>query len=124
MKPRYIIFDTNIGWVGVLASEKGLLRTTLPRSSAQKAWQLSINNVDQANETPLFRDLMERLKAYLSGRKVVFPDELDLSMATPFQCRVWEVTKLIHYGETKSYLWVAEQIGNPRAAQAVGQALA
>jgi methylated-DNA-[protein]-cysteine S-methyltransferase len=36
---------------------------------------------------------------------------------------VWEITRLIPYGETRSYAWVAEQIGQPRAVRAVGQAL-
>jgi len=36
---------------------------------------------------------------------------------------VWQATRLIPYGETRSYLWVAVQIGKPGAARAVGQAL-
>jgi len=47
----------------------------------------------------------------------------DLSGLTPFQRKVLEVVKTIPYGETKSYKWVAERVGNPKAAQAVGQAL-
>ena len=42
---------------------------------------------------------------------------------TPFQRRVWEVVKAIPCGRTRSYKWVAEKSGNPKAAQAVGQAL-
>jgi len=67
---------------------------------------------------------MERFRFYLSGDKITFPDELDLSGATPFQRKVWEITRLIPYGETRSYAWVAEQVNKPRAARAVGQALA
>lgn len=66
---------------------------------------------------------MERLKAYLSGHRTTFPDKLDLSQATHFQHEVWEKTRLIPYGETRSYAWVAEQIKKPRAMRAVGQAL-
>jgi len=66
---------------------------------------------------------VERLKVYFSGGKVSFPDELDLSGATSFQREVCEITRLIPYGETRTYLWVAEQIKRPRAARAVGQAL-
>jgi methylated-DNA-[protein]-cysteine S-methyltransferase len=36
---------------------------------------------------------------------------------------VWEKTRLIPYGKTRSYSWVAEQMGKPRAVRAVGQAL-
>jgi methylated-DNA-[protein]-cysteine S-methyltransferase len=36
---------------------------------------------------------------------------------------VWEKARLIPYGETRSYMWLARQIGKPQAARAVGQAL-
>jgi len=121
---KYITFNTDMGWVGILASAKGLLGTTLPRHSAQEAYQLLGDSVNQATWSPhLFDDLMERLKVYFSGHKAAFPDELDLSGATPFQGEVWEITRLIPYGEIRSYLWVANQIKRPRAARAVGQAL-
>ena len=66
---------------------------------------------------------MERFKVYCRGQKAAFPDQLDLSRATPFQCQVWEATRLIPYGETRSYAWVASQVKRPEAARAVGQAL-
>ena len=69
-----------------------------------------------------FEELIRRLKAYFDGKKVAFHEELDFK-ATPFQREVWRKTSLIPYGETRSYSWVAEQIGNPRAVRAVGQAL-
>jgi methylated-DNA-[protein]-cysteine S-methyltransferase len=122
---RYIIFNTNMGWVGILGSGKGLLRTTLPQHSAQEARRLLGNGVNHAVRSHnLFDGLMERFRVYLSGDRITFPDELDLSGATPFQRKVWEITKLIPYGETRSYTWVAEQVNKPRAARAVGQALA
>jgi len=71
----------------------------------------------------LFEDLVARLRTYFSGHKVSFPDQLDLSGATPFQRQVWEKTRLIPFGETRSYSWVAEQIKQPGAVRAVGQAL-
>ena len=43
--------------------------------------------------------------------------------ATPFQKEVWEAVKTIPYGQTRTYKWVAEKIGNPKAFRAVGQAL-
>ena len=121
---KYIIFNTDMGWVGILASAKGLLGTTLPQRSAQEVGQLLGDSLNQAIWSPhLFQDLRQRFKAYFSGGKVTFPDELDLSEATPFQREVWEITRLISYGETRSYLWVAKQIGRQRAVRAVGQAL-
>lgn len=66
---------------------------------------------------------MERLKSYFAGHKADFPDKLDLSGATTFRREVWEITRLIPYGETRSYAWVAMQIRKPKAVRAVGQAL-
>ncbi|MBN1692717.1 MAG: MGMT family protein [Dehalococcoidales bacterium] len=57
------------------------------------------------------------------GQRVDFPDKLDLQGATDFQRKVWEATKQIPYGQTRSYEWVAKQVGKPGAARAVGQAL-
>lgn len=113
-----------MGWVGILASDRGLLGTTLPQDSAQEACRQLGNKVNQATWSPrLLADLVARLEAYFSGQQVAFADELNLAAATPFQRQVWETTRLIPYGETKSYLRVAEQIKKPGAARAVGQAL-
>ena len=113
-----------MGWIGILSSAKGLRATTLPQRSAQEARQLLGESVNEASWSPhSFDDLIERLKSYFGGHKVTFPDKLDLSGVTPFQRQVWEATRLIPYGETRSYLRVASQIGRPEAVRAVGQAL-
>jgi len=113
-----------LGWIGILSSANGLLRITLPQLSAQEACQLLGNSVNHATWSPHpFKDLMERLGTYFSGHRITFPDKLDLSRATHFQREVWEITRLIPYGETRSYAWVTEQIKKPGAARAVGQAL-
>jgi len=119
---NYIIFNTNVGWLGILGSAKGLLSATLPQRSAQEAYQLLGGN-DATLSPHLFDDLIERLRIYFAGHKITFSDKLDLSGATPFQRQVWEITRLIPYGETRSYTWVAEQIKQPGAVRAVGQAL-
>ena len=48
---------------------------------------------------------------------------IDLNRYTDFQRVVWRVVQEIPEGETRSYAWVAREIGRPRAARAVGQAL-
>jgi methylated-DNA-[protein]-cysteine S-methyltransferase len=120
----YTIFNTSAGWLGIVGSAAGLLRVTLPRRSAEEIKQQLGDNVNHAvlSSEP-YEDLMERLKAYFAGHKVDFPDRLDLSAATDFQRKVWEATRLIPRGETRSYTWVAERIGKPGAVRAVGQAL-
>ncbi len=121
---RYTIFNTDIGWVGILTSAKGLVSTTLPQPSARQARQLLGDRLNYATPSQhLSAGLVQRLQAYFSGHRVTFPERLALSGATLFQRQVWAATSLIPYGETRSYRWVAEQIGKPGAARAVGQAL-
>jgi methylated-DNA-[protein]-cysteine S-methyltransferase len=110
--------------VGILASIRGLIATTLPQHSVEETEQLLGNRLNQATRSSIrFVGLVERFKLYFKGEKVTFSDKLDLSEATPFQQQVWQVTRLIPYGETRSYLWLAMQIGRPEAVRAVGQAL-
>jgi len=121
---RYCTFATDTGWIGLLASEEGLVTITLPRQSDGDALQELGGKANQAIWSPeLFTDLAERLKNYFSGKREEFIDRLDLSGATSFQREVWGVARRIPYGETRSYLWVAEQLEKPKAARAVGQAL-
>lgn len=122
---KYTTFNTLMGWVGVLGSSEGIRRTTLPQPSAPDTRRLLCKPVDYAEPAPnLFQDLIVRFQAYFNGDKINFPDKLDLSGATPFQRQVWEVTRLIPHGDTRSYKWVAEQMGKSGASRAVGQALA
>jgi methylated-DNA-[protein]-cysteine S-methyltransferase len=121
----FSVFLTAAGWMGLLGSTGGLRRVILPCKSEQEARHLLGNDLNQAALSPEhFKGVIERLQAYFSGCKVDFPDRLDLSVATPFQRRVWLATRLIPYGQTRSYQWVASQSGKPGAARAVGQALA
>ena len=49
---------------------------------------------------------------------------LDAAIGADFQRRVWDVARAVPYGETRSYKWLAEQAGNPRAYRAAAQAMA
>ena len=119
----YTVFSTDMGWVGILGSASGLLATTLPQPSAARA-ESHLGTEDAVRSEKSFGDTVARLKDYFAGQRVEFPDELDLSSATAFQRQVWRLTQLIPYGETRSYGWIAKQLGKNGAGRAVGQALA
>ena len=68
-----------------------------------------------------FADVVAQLDAYFAGELSDFDIELDLR-GTGFQQRVWKALLTIPYGETRSYGEIAEQIGAPGAARAVGLA--
>ncbi len=121
----YVVFDTAAGWVGILGSARGLRRATLPQQTEWAVYSLLGDSLKNATASPQwFADLIDRYRAYFSGCQADFPDVLDLTNATPFQRAVWQAARGIPYGQTRSYAWVASQTGNPKAARAVGQALA
>ena len=68
-----------------------------------------------------FAEAVDQLNAYFAGELTDFNVELDLR-GTEFQQRVWKALLTIPYGETRSYGEIAEQIGVPGAARAVGLA--
>ena len=62
-----------------------------------------------------------QLEEYFDGKRQVF--DLPIAMhGTNFQRAVWERLRAIPYGETRSYGEIAREIGNPKAARAVGMA--
>ena len=68
-----------------------------------------------------FNDAVEQLDAYFAGKLTEFDIPFDLR-GTEFQQRVWKALLTIPYGETGSYGEIAEQIGAPGSARAVGLA--
>ena len=68
-----------------------------------------------------FEEPIRQLADYFEGHLTLF--ELPLVFAgTPFQQKVWSALRDIPYGETISYGRLADQIGQPTAARAVGLA--
>jgi methylated-DNA-[protein]-cysteine S-methyltransferase len=72
-------------------------------------------------DAALFTAAAGQLRAYFAGRLTTF--DLPLTLAgTPFQQRVWAALRDIPYGATVSYGELADRIGQPTAARAVGLA--
>lgn len=122
MELSYVVFYTPWGWMGLLKSGVGLRRLVLPQPTQKAARRLLGRGGRE--DALAFGDLPQRLGRYLEGERVALDDPLDVEGATPFQKRVWQEARSIPRGETRSYAWLAERLGQPRAARAVGQALA
>jgi len=86
-----------------------------------------IDRWERANITVKYDDrhnleLKEQLDAYFAGKHRQFTIPLDLR-GTPFQRRVWDILRMIPWGETRSYGRIAAELGRPGAARAVGRAV-
>jgi len=111
--------------MGLVSSPNGLRMVILPQKYKEAVLRQVMNYAFPAKEQvpALFGDLPQRLRRYLEGEPVDFPDKLDLVEATRFQQNVWQIVRTIPYGETRSYGWVANKLDSPKAARGVGQAL-
>lgn len=68
---------------------------------------------------------VDLLTEFFKGRRREFPPQARspfVEKGTEFQRRVWKGIAEIPYGETKTYGELAQALGNPGAARAVGQA--
>jgi O-6-methylguanine DNA methyltransferase len=75
-----------------------------------------LNRARQAN-----LGFIKELEEYLAGKRQIFTLPLHLK-GTSFQIRVWEELCRIPYGQTRSYAFIAKQIGCPQGCRAVGSA--
>ena len=71
--------------------------------------------------TPLLEKTIIQLDEYFQGNRKQF--DIPLSpKGTPFQQKVWSALLTIPYGKTVNYAELSQQIDNPKAYRAVGQA--
>ena len=111
--------------MALVASPVGLRRVVLCGPRRPDLRDLSLFGDERVEEdASAFGDLPRRFGSYFKGRRVAFDDTLDVADRSPFKRAVWQATRSIPYGETRSYAWVAQRVGGPGAARAVGQALA
>jgi methylated-DNA-[protein]-cysteine S-methyltransferase len=61
-----------------------------------------------------------QLTEYFAGERRRFDLELDLGPGTAFELSVWNELRRIPYGETVSYMQLAEAVGRPDRVRAVG----
>ncbi len=79
------------------------------------------NSTIVSGHTPVIASIENELKAYFNGSLQKFETPL-IPLGTPFQRQVWDALIKIPFGETRSYLEIAQAIGKPTAYRAVAQA--
>lgn len=88
---------------------------------------MSINFIDEEKNCntieshPSLEECIKQLDEYFKGTRQTFTINLFIE-GTEFRKKVWKKLLEIPYGETRSYLDIAEAIGNKKAVRAVGGA--
>ncbi|MCL5076235.1 MAG: methylated-DNA--[protein]-cysteine S-methyltransferase [Chloroflexi bacterium] len=125
MTIRFGMIKTTLGYIAVAGDDDGLLCSTLPCPDEEGCIRsLLLYCGDEPVPSAEFETLLVQLLYYSLGQRVEFTARLNLGWATPFERSVLEAVRRIDYGQVSTYGAIAQQIGRPRAARAVGQAVA
>ena len=122
------IFETNLGWMAMVATELGIVRTSLPEPTPEQAVEVVADVEPNVNGTAsaLIEDVKRRLIRYCEGDNVSLDDiKVDDSGWTEYTRRARWACRDIPRGETRTYAWLAERASGSRAsARAAGRAMA
>ena len=120
------LFDTAIGRCGIAWSERGIAGLQLPESAGAARGAL-LSRFPDAVETappPSVLAVIDAVTALLAGGDPPLGAvPLDWTGVGAFERAVYEATRAIPRGSTRSYGEIAAAVGDPGAARAVGQAL-
>ena len=111
-----------IGELYLLANDQVLVAVLWGKDDFQRV-KLNIDQCIAKSDHSILQKTQQQLAEYFLGQRKVF----DLPLAfhgTEFQQQVWQALCSIPFGESRSYLQIAEQIGNKKAVRAVGAAIA
>ncbi len=120
-------YHSPLGTLSIIADDEGLRALLLPgeMENLPKGDSGGSGSKAEAKIKPISQSVIdatkEQLTQYFKGERKVF----DLPLApkgTELQKKVWAALLEIPYGETRSYGDIAEAVGNPKGARAVGMA--
>jgi methylated-DNA-[protein]-cysteine S-methyltransferase len=126
----YTLFATPLGHCGLAWSAQGLTGVQLPEAdtaATRTRMRRRFPDSPEAEPPAAVQAAIAAITALLEGRpgepRELTQLALDMDGVPPFHQRVYALTRRIPPGETRTYGEVADQLGEPGAARAVGQAL-
>ena len=121
------IFETALGWAGVVGSDAAIAAALLPETNPERVRSRLLRLHPEALETepaPALSAAAARIRGLIEGGDDDLIDlPLDYSSVSDFERRVYEIARRIVPGETTTYGDIARQIGEVTDSQAVGKAL-
>lgn len=122
---QWTVISTRRCCAGIVEGPKGLSNLLLLDGPVDRARREMASRFPSAErDDDILPQLQRDLKEYFAGRPVEFHVRLDLEGVPPFRRRALDACARIPYGQTATYGELATRIGAPRAARAVGGAMA
>lgn len=126
-KPTYACFDTPVGLCAIVWGAHGVLAVLLPeanpkalRARARREFAGVVEAAPNADVQGAIHSILE----LLHGARLDLQDiRLDMTRVSEFERRVYELARTIAPGSTATYGELAQRLGDPALARAVGHAL-
>jgi methylated-DNA-[protein]-cysteine S-methyltransferase len=120
----YGSMDSPVGEMWIATGDRGVVKVSFGIDELRFCHEL-----ESLGYQPEFRpddvaEAVSQLGEYFGGTRRTFELPLDLAALPPFQRAVLEEIAAIPFGQVRSYGAIAEAVGRPRAARAVGTAVA
>ena len=122
----YRVISTPLGFLGLVASPKGLKAVLGPHDDRELVEQEREDILAPLDDDPageILNHWADVLSRYTIGETMDLSGPLDMDGGTEFQRAVWQALTEIPAGAVWTYGNVAHAIGRPKAARAVGQAV-
>jgi methylated-DNA-[protein]-cysteine S-methyltransferase len=119
MKLYYDTFPIPLGKFSVAVNESGAVVATA--FGDDKALRKLLDTSEWIHSPRAVAAARSEIKEFFRGERRKFTVKVDPS-GTAFQKSVWSALLRIPFGETRSYGQLAAEVGNRRAARAVGRA--
>jgi len=123
----FALFDAPIGRCGIAWSARGVAGLRLPEAREAALRARLAKQCPEAREAlppPVIQAAIDAIVGLMTGKAGDLSSiALDMAGVPPFHRRVYEAARAIPPGSTLSYGEIAERLGSPGGARAVGQAL-
>jgi methylated-DNA-[protein]-cysteine S-methyltransferase len=127
VETAFALFETALGVAALVWRDTGIVGVHLPEPDAEQTRAGVLRRYSDASpgEPPAaVAAAIEGVQALLRGEAADLTEvTLDLCGSPPFNRRVYDIARAIPPGKTLTYGDVAERLGDPLLARAVGQAL-
>ena len=115
--------DTPIGKLSFVAGDRGLQRVAFTALKKLKESDVGDEKKPSLIGFQALSDLIQEMNAYFFGLRKTFSIDVDWGVLKGFQLRVLKRTAEIPFGQVLTYGQLGNELGQPGAARAVGQAL-
>jgi methylated-DNA-[protein]-cysteine S-methyltransferase len=123
----FLVFDTAIGPCGLAWSARGIYAAQLPEGSEEATrarLRIRARGAPEGEPPDFVMKARDSVVALMRGVAVDFSDTpLDLKRVPAFNRSVYAIARAIPCGETLTYGDIAQRLGDPLLARAVGHAL-